>query len=376
MKRSLSILVVVATACSGGATSPTQAATTAQTTDTPAVTSSTVAPATAPPQQNPATTADGEEVSFTSNDLEMLGDLRLPAAAEPFPAVVLIHGSGPHNRDAPLAAQLNMAFGFEIPVFAEIAVGLQREGIGVLTYDKRTCGTFNQCGDTGYPLPSDDLTVDDFIADAQAAVAYLRSRPEVDPDRISVVGHSQGAQFITVLLQADPRIASGVMIAGPFRPIDDIIRTQVDFTIELLSTLGVGKEEALASPGVAALAEMADGVDAIRAGGDAPAAATSAAFWRSWFAIHERGQAAAAAIDQPILIVNGELDWNVDTSEAEAWKVFLTGVGADHRVVTLPCITHALNCVTESDPTAITVDDLGTEVAPEVIGALVEFLGD
>ena len=288
--------------------------------------------------------------------------------------MVLIHGSGPHNRDAPLAAQLNMAFGFEIPVFAEIAVGLQRKGIGVLTYDKRTCGTFNDCGDTGYPLPSDDLTVDDFIADAQAAVTYLRSRPEVDPDRISVIGHSQGAQFITMLLEADPRLASGVMIAGPFRPIDDIIRAQVDFTIELLGTLGVSEEDALASPGVAALAEMANDVDAIRAGSDAPAAATSAAFWRSWFDIHERGQAAAAAIDQPLLVLNGELDWNVDTSEAEAWKVFLTGVDADHQVVTLPCITHALNCVTESDPAAITADDLGPEVAPEVIETLVAFL--
>jgi pimeloyl-ACP methyl ester carboxylesterase len=372
MKRLLAILVVITGACSGSTTSTTQAVTSAPTTAIP--TTSTVSTAMTQPQTDPATTADGDEVGFTSDGLEMVGDLRLPVGAEPAPAVVLIHGSGPHNRDAPLSAQLNMSFGFEIAVFAEIAMGLQDKGIGVLTYDKRTCGSFNNCGDTGYPLPTADLTVDAFIADAQAAVAYLRSRPEIDPDRISVIGHSQGAQFIPILLQADPRLASGVMVAGPFRPIDEILRAQLDFTIDLLSTLGVSEEEALASPGVAEFVEMADAVDAIRQGSDEPAAATSAAFWRSWFDIYGRGQAAAGVIDQPMLVLNGELDWNVDVSEAEAWREFLHDAGANHEIMTLPCITHALNCVTESNPAAITGDDLGTEVAPEVIAALVDFL--
>jgi hypothetical protein len=306
--------------------------------------------------------------------VDLVGTLRLPVGDRPAPAVVLIHGSGPQSRDSRLPGQLNMAFGFEIPVFAELAEALQANGMAVLTYDKRSCGPFNDCADNDYQLPSGDLTIQAFIDDAQAAVDFLRLRPEIDPTRVSVVGHSQGAQFITPMLEADPDLASGVMIAGPYRPIDEITEAQLDSTIELLGQLGIDREEALALPTVTPLVDIVDGLAEIRAGSSEAVAGVSADFWRSWFDLHERSLSAAFRMTQPLLILNGEYDWNIPSTEAQAWADYLTGLDAEFEMVTFPCVTHALNCVSEPDPTAITPMDIGSTVGTEVIDALVGFL--
>ena len=368
MKKLLVALIVVLAACAESATttSSTGAETTTTTTSVPSE-STTSSETTVPP--SPAV-----DVVIPAGDVDLVGTLRLPAGDLPAPAVVLIHGSGPQSRDSRLPGQLNMAFGFEIAVFAELAEALQSNGVAVLTYDKRSCGPFNGCADNDYELPSDNLTIQAFIDDAQSAVGFLRQRPEIDPARISVIGHSQGAQFITLMLEADPELSSGAMLAGPYRPIDEITETQLDSTIELLGQLGVSREEALALPTVTPLVDIVEGLAEIRSGSDEPVAGVSAAFWRSWFDLHESSLSAASRMTQPLLVLNGEYDWNIPPAEAQAWADYLDGVGADFEMLTFPCVTHALNCVSESDPTAITPMDIGATVAPEVVDALVAFL--
>lgn len=165
-----------------------------------------------------------------------------------------------------------MAFGFEISFFAELADALQNNGWAVLTYEKRTCGTFNGCADNNYPLPEDDLIIEASIDDAWAGIDFPRQRPEIDSARVSIVGHSQGAQFITLMLEADPQLAIGVMSAGPYGPPDEIAQTQLDSTVALLGQLGVSEEEALASAAVAPLVEMVIGLADIRSRSDEPVA--------------------------------------------------------------------------------------------------------
>jgi pimeloyl-ACP methyl ester carboxylesterase len=267
-----------------------------------------------------------------------------------------------------------MVFGFEIPVLTELADALQDSGFAVLTYDKRSCGPFNGCADNDYPLPSDDLTIETFIDDARAGVDFLRRQSEIDPDQISIVGHSQGAQFITPMLETDPQLAKGVMISGPYRPIDEITESQLDSTVDLLGQIGFDEEAARALPTVTPLVDLVAGLAAIRSGSEEPVAGVSAGFWRSWFDLHERSLSAVFRISQPLLVLNGEYDWNIPPTEAEAWREYLARVGADFEVITFPCVTHALNCVSEPDPTSITPADIGVTVAPEVTNALVGFL--
>ncbi len=308
-----------------------------------------------------------------SGDLELSGTLRLPEEGNA-PGVVLIHGSGPNTRDEAVSGQINMSFGFEIPVFVELGDALQQAGFAVLTYDKRTCGPFNGCGDNGYPVPGDDLVIDDFVADAGAAVAFLREQPEVDPFRVSVVGHSQGGEFIPVLLQADPKLASGAMLSGPYRPIDQLIEFQYTSSIDLLESLGMTKDQAMAAPGMSDLAATLEGLRQIRDGSDEAVAGVSATFWNSWFDLDEAKLNAAANLTQPVLVVGGDYDWNVPPEEAQSWDQLFTESGVAHTTAILDCVTHALNCVTETDLTAISADDIGAHVADGVTSALIEFL--
>ena len=370
MKKLTVVFLLMMTACSESTTT-----TAVSVTEPDPTTSSVTATTITEPPAAVTTGPSSVEVAFPADGVDLAGTLRLPAGDDlPVPAVILIHGSGPQSRESRLPGQLNMAFGFEIPLFVELAEALQANGVAVLTYDKRSCGPFNGCADNGYPLPDADLTIETFINDAEAAVEFLRQRPEIDPDRISVVGHSQGAQFVTVMLESDSRLAGGVMVAGPYRSVDEITESQLDSTIELLGQLGISEEAALSLPTVLPLVELVDGLADIRSGSDEAVAGVSAEFWRSWFDLHERSLSAAFRITQPLLIINGEYDWNIPPTEAQAWADYLTGVGADFEMLTFPCVTHALNCVSEPDPTAITPKDIGSTVAPEVIDALVGFL--
>ena len=114
-----------------------------------------------------------EDVAYPSAPgVRLAGTLTLPPGRGPFPAAVLIAGSGPHGRDEEV-------FGHKL--FLVLADHLTRSGIAVLRYDKRGLG--GSSGDYR------GATSADFAADAEAAAAYLRRRPEIDPRRIGLIGH-------------------------------------------------------------------------------------------------------------------------------------------------------------------------------------------
>ncbi len=163
----------------------------------------TLAAVTSPAGSGSPTPYADEEVSFPggAHDVTLAGTLSLPAGSGPRPAIVLVTGSGPQDRDesvAPLAA---------IKPFAIIADALARAGVAVLRFDDR--GTAKSTGD--YPA----ATVQDFTADAAAAVAYLRTRPDIDPARVGLLGHSEGGLDVAEIAAADPSIAFVVGMAPP-----------------------------------------------------------------------------------------------------------------------------------------------------------------
>lgn len=141
-----------------------------------------------------------EQVSFASPKARMTvtlaGTLTLPP--KPLGAVVLIAGSGPQTRDEEVAGH---------KVFWVLADYLTRHGIAVLRYDKRGIGA--STGDYAH------ATSFDFADDAQAAVAYLRSRPEIAHLRIGLIGHSEGGLVAPIVADADPKVAFVVLMAGP-----------------------------------------------------------------------------------------------------------------------------------------------------------------
>ena len=319
-----------------------------------------------------------EEVEFPSAGLTIKGTLTLPSIreGETCPAVVLIHGSGPHNRNEPLSGQLGMQFGFSIPVFTEIAQGLARAGVATLRYDKRTCGPFNGCAKNGYPAPRQDITIDDFILDAQAALDWLRHNEMVDPDAIFIVGHSQGAQLIPPILVSRPWVRSGVMLAAPYSAVDATIAMQARTTRELLRNAGMQQEQI-----DGALSELDGAISsfaALRAGTFAGRTilGVGVPFWRSWLNLTDRLPSTLPEVKQPLYVVSGSYDWNVPPSENELWRSAFSKLpsnpGHTNRVV--DCVTHALNCVHQPDATKVTLNDVEHGVYAELLDGVIGHL--
>lgn len=140
-----------------------------------------------------------EEVTFhnTAADVTLAGTLTHPEGDGPFPAVVLISGSGPQDRDETL---------FEHKPFAVWADQLTRRGIAVLRYDDRGVG--------GSSEGSPDVTSEDLSVDVEVARDFLAGLPQIDPERIGLIGHSEGAMLATMAASRNPGVACVVMLAG------------------------------------------------------------------------------------------------------------------------------------------------------------------
>ncbi len=151
------------------------------------------------------------DVSFRSGagNVELAGTLLLPAGQGPFPAVAFITGSGPQDRDETLMGHRP---------FLVIADALARRGIASLRWDDR--GTAKSGGDY---LGS---TEEDSMADARAAVAFLRSRPEVSRSAVGIVGHSEGGLIGPMAAAADPGVSFLVLLAPPGVPLRALLERQ------------------------------------------------------------------------------------------------------------------------------------------------------
>ncbi|MCX8014053.1 MAG: alpha/beta hydrolase, partial [Rectinema sp.] len=139
----------------------------------------------------------------------LAGTLSLPSGKGPFPAVVLVSGSGPQDRDEALAGHRP---------FLVIADYLARRGIASLRYDDRGVGASQ--GNFA------EATTLDLTLDAEAAVAFLKKHPEIDPTRIGMVGHSEGAIIAAIAASRNPQISFIVKLAGPGIKGDQLLLLQ------------------------------------------------------------------------------------------------------------------------------------------------------
>jgi uncharacterized protein len=152
-----------------------------------------------------------EDVTFPglAAGVTLAGTLTIPQGNGPFPAVVLIGGSGPNDRDETL---------LEHKPFLVLSDYLTRKGIVVLRYDKRGVGK-----STGkYPL----ATTADFANDAEAALRFLKTRSEADPHHIGLIGHSEGGAIAPIVAARNKSVDFIVLMAGPGVPGDQLLVEQ------------------------------------------------------------------------------------------------------------------------------------------------------
>jgi pimeloyl-ACP methyl ester carboxylesterase len=141
-----------------------------------------------------------EQVTFTNPkaQVSLAGTLTLPPGRGPFPSAILMAGSGPQDRDETVAGHRP---------FLVLADHLTRKGIAVLRYDKRGVGKSTGNFEQG--------TTEDFVGDAAAALAYLKSRKEIDARKIGLIGHNEGGLIAPMLASRATDIAWVVLLAAP-----------------------------------------------------------------------------------------------------------------------------------------------------------------
>ena len=161
-----------------------------------------------------------KEVVVGSGEWALPGTLTLPAGKETFPAVILVHGSGPNDRDESIGPN---------KPFRDLAWGLASRGIAVLRYEKRTKVHSRKLKDFKGNFTVKEETIDD----ALAAVELLRGIEGIDEQKIFVLGHSLGGMLVPRIGLRDPDIAGFIVLAGATRSADEAILEQTNYIIML-----------------------------------------------------------------------------------------------------------------------------------------------
>ena len=283
----------------------------------------------APPRQAAAPAADASytEQSFqvgTGADT-LPGTLAMPKAAGPaggFPAVVLVHGSGPQDRDETIGPNRP---------FLDIARGLAGRGIAVLRYDKRTLARPQDFSAGDYTV--DDETTDDAV---QAVVA-VRAAAGIDPSRVYVMGHSQGAMLAPRIARkatdAGAAVAGLVMLAAPARALLDILPEQNRYLLAADGDINPAEQDFLDDL-VAKIARVRS--DAAMSSHETPLG-VPAAYWRHFDRIDPVADAVATRV--PMLLLQGGRDFQVIDTDWQLWHRALDG----HAGATLrhyPVLNH------------------------------------
>ncbi len=263
------------------------------------------------------------DVTVGTPPWELPGTLSLPAAERPVPGVVIVHGSGPHDRDGSIGPN---------KPYLDLAEGLVAAGIAVLRYDKRTLVHRADLASLGTDFTVDDEVVDDAIA----AVNLLRGTPGVDPDAVFVLGHSLGGYLGPRIVARAPGVRGLVVLAGNTRGMAEVILDQTEY---VASHGGTPSPEA-----EAAMQALRRAVTLLGSSGLTPETPPSelpfgvpATYWLDLRAYDP--VATAAALRAPILILQGGRDYQVTSADFQGWRTGLAS-GAEATFRWFPELSH------------------------------------
>lgn len=315
-----------------------------------------------PDESAPAALPDGlAEEEIEVGEPALPGTLTWPLnASTPLPAVVLVHGSGPNDRDETIG---------QTKLFRDLAWALAQQGIAVLRYDKRTL----VYGNTYTADQLKAFTVqEESITDAIAAARLLAGDPRIDAGRVYLAGHSLGAMIAPRIASENPGLFAGiVLLSGTPKTLGDIVLSQNQAVVDALpaATQWIGKMQLLslrkeweslcAASGEQALGMKVFGQNAYY-------------FWE--MAQQDTGNL-LKDLPIPALIINGGQDFQVtDADGIDAWRALeLPGTV---QIIHHPALNHLLMAPDASEEVRGTVQEYDTpcHVSDEVIDEIAAFI--
>lgn len=296
------------------------------------------------------------EVSVGSAPWTLPGTLSMPTGSGPFPAVVLIAGSGPQDRDETIGPNKPLR---------DLAWGLASAGIAVLRYEKRTKAHAAELAGQVNGITVREETTDD----ALAAIELLRETPGVDPSRVFIAGHSLGGYLAPrIAAQVSDGLAGIALLEANSTPLPQLILDQVEYLASVEAS-----PDPRASDQLAALRAQVALAESPSLSRSTPAAdlplGIPAAYWldlRTYDPL-----ATARALRIPIFLSQGGRDYQVPPSELAAWREALAGQG-DVAFHEYPALNHLL--IAGSGPSAPAEYMEPGHVAPELVADLAAWI--
>jgi dienelactone hydrolase len=286
-------------------------------------------------------------VTIGTGQWKLPATMTVPRGAGPFPAVVLVHGSGPNDRDESIGPN---------KPFKDIAWGLASKGIVVLRYEKRT---------KQYPQESaaiQNFTVqDETIADALAAVNVLNVSSVVNHSKIFVLGHSLGGMLAPRIGVQDGRIAGLIILAGPTRHLEDLMLEQTRY---LANISGLNQSEQIAS-----LEQLVMKVKTLNISLGEDVLGAPKAYWAD-LATYDP-VVTAQSLHIPLLILQGKRDYQVTMTDFARWNETFYW-NASVTLKTYPMLNHLFIAGTGA-PTNVEYSVEG-HVAEEVVADIATWI--
>ncbi|MBF0547730.1 MAG: DUF3887 domain-containing protein [Candidatus Riflebacteria bacterium] len=295
-----------------------------------------------------------EDILFGKPGWELPGNLTIPLGSGTFPCIVLVHGSGPNDRDE--------TCGFSRP-FKDLAYGLTSRDIAVLRYEKRTRKYHEKCA------AEKQFTVwQETVEDAVEAVSFLKKRSDIDPKRIFVLGHSLGGHMMPGIARDCPDAAGFIICAGPVRPLEDLMIEQLEYIFSRKKEVSVEEK--------AYLEKVKQAVPTIKSFNRGNVSSFSNIIGAPpyyWMTLSEyKPLDLGKQINRPLLILQGERDYQVTVKEFQLWKEALKG-NPNVTFFLFPTLNHLfIKGVGESTPEEYQKPG---HVDEEVIGKISEWLG-